>query len=116
MAACNPCLRAESTALLVSHFFLCLCFVFVLCLVCGQFVVVMVVVVCVSVPFCAVYAVGIVSFVVQRFPFAASALSGPCGSVSSKFATGWSGTALNVLLVIPCLLMNVSACRSMVML
>ena len=51
---------------------------------------------------------------VQRLVFAASALVGPCGSVSWKLVTGWSGTARNVELVIPVLLMNVSPCRLMV--
>ena len=51
---------------------------------------------------------GIVSFALHRFPFAASAEYGPWGKVSSKLPTGWSGTALNVLLVMPALLMNVS--------
>ena len=42
------------------------------------------------------------SFFVQRFPFAASAESGPSGRYSSKLLTCTSGTFANVLLVIPC--------------
>ena len=69
---------------------------------------------CVVCPFCAVKVVGMVSFVLQRLPFAASAEFGPWGSVSLKLVTGWSGMVRNVLLVIPCLLMNVSPCRFIV--
>jgi len=50
----------------------------------------------------------------QRLPFAARAEPGPCGSVSSKLVTGWSGTVRNVELVMPCFEMNVSPCRSIV--
>ena len=57
-------------------------------------------------------AIGIFSLLVQRLPFAASAESGPSGSVSSKLPIGASGTVRNVRLVIPFLLMNVSPCRS----
>ena len=86
--------------------FLCL---FVLCL--GQFVTVIGVFWLCLIPFAAMNDVGICSLVVQRFPLAASAESGPWGSVSSNTPTGTSGTVCNVLLVIPVLLMNVSACR-----
>ena len=65
-------------------------------------------------PFCATNRVGIVSLLLQRFPFAARAEYLPSGSVSWKLPTGASGTVLNVLLVMPALLMNVSPCRSSV--
>ena len=48
----------------------------------------------------------------QRLPLAARAEYLPSGSVSSKLVTGWSGTVLNVLLVIPALLMNVLPVRT----
>ena len=70
---------------------------------------------CMVLPFCAVMIVGICRCVLQRLPFAASAEYLPCGSVSWKVVTGWSGTVRNVELVIPFLLMNVSPCRSIVM-
>src|ERR1700722_230670 len=50
----------------------------------------------------------------HRLPLAARAEYLPSGSVSSKLPIGWSGTAANVLLVMPALLMNVSPCRSIV--
>src|SRR6202034_823510 len=69
----------------------------------------------ITAPSCPVNAVGIVSFVLQRFPFAASAEYLPCGRFSSKLAIGTSGTFLNVLLVIlVLLLMNVEPTRSTV--
>ena len=63
------------------------------------------------IPLAAMKAVGIFSLLVQRFPLAARAESGPWGSVSSNVPTGTSGTWRRVLLVIPFLLMNVSACN-----
>ncbi len=65
-------------------------------------------------PFCATNSVGNVSFCVHRFPSAVSAENLPSGKVSSKLETGWSGTALNVELVTPALLMNVVPTRSIV--
>lgn len=43
----------------------------------------------------------IVRLLAHRSTGAASALLGPWGSVSWKLVTGWSGTVLNVLLVMP---------------
>ncbi len=57
----------------------------------------------------AMNSVGIMSLLLQRFPFAASAESLLCGQRQFEGADGTSGTVLNVLLVIPCLLMNVVA-------
>ena len=68
----------------------------------------------ITAPFWATNSVGIVSFDVQRLPFAARAEYLPSGSVSSKLVTGWSGTVWNVLEVIPALLMNVEPTRSIV--
>ena len=53
-------------------------------------------------------------FDVHRSPFAASAEYLPCGSVSSKVEKGWSGTALNVVLVMP-FQIDVEPTRSTVM-
>jgi len=50
----------------------------------------------------------------HRLPLAASAEYGPSGSVSSKLVTGWSGTVLNVELVIPAGLMYVLPVRTIV--
>ena len=62
-------------------------------------------------PFAPTNVVGIASLLVHKFPFAASAESGPWGSFSSNVPIGTSGIVRNVLLVIPALLMNVSPCR-----
>src|SRR3977135_3508402 len=62
-------------------------------------------------PFCAMNDVGIFKLLLQRFPFAASAELRPCGRYSSKLLIGTSGTWLNVELVMPALLMNVSPIR-----
>src|SRR6202167_1926833 len=72
--------------------------IFVLCLI--------------AAPFCATNSVGIVSLLVHRSPFAASAEYLPSGRYSSNVLTGTSGTVLNVLEVIPALLMNVVPVRS----
>src|ERR1035437_6090017 len=55
-------------------------------------------------PSCAVNAVGINSFVLQRLLLAASADPGPSGNVSSNRLNGTSGADLKVLLVMPALL------------
>jgi hypothetical protein len=65
----------------------------------------------ICIPLAPTNVVGMMSFEVQRFPFAASAESGPCGRCSSNVPIGTSGIVRNVLLVIPALLMNVSPCR-----
>src|SRR5271167_55442 len=65
-------------------------------------------------PFWPTNSLGIVSLLVHRFPFAASAEYLPSGSVSSKLLNGASGTVLNVVLVIPALLMNVAPTMSTV--
>ncbi len=70
----------------------------------------------IAAPFWPMNSVGIVSLLasVQRLPFAARALYLPSGNVSVKLENGWSGTVLNVVLVIPDLLMNVVPTRSIV--
>ena len=55
-------------------------------------------------PFCAVNAVGIASFDLQRFALAESAELGPVGSFNSNVLTGTSGTERNVELVMLALL------------
>jgi len=54
----------------------------------------------ITAPFCAVNAVGIRKRAEQRSPTAASAESGPCGSVRWNVPSGRSATKQNVLLVI----------------
>jgi hypothetical protein len=63
-------------------------------------------------PSCAINEDGNLNLCLQRSPFAASAEYGPSGRDSSKLVTCTSGTFVNVELVIPALLMNVSPTRS----
>jgi hypothetical protein len=93
-------------AFFLGFFFTCLCF--------GHPVTLIGVDCLIVAPFCAVNAVGIFNVLLHRFVFAANAEYLPCGNVSSNVPTGASGTVRNVLLVIPALLMNVSACNWMV--
>src|SRR6202167_3532688 len=78
----------------------------------GQFATAIFVLCLIVAPFCATNSVGIVSLLVHRSPFAASAEYFPSGKYSSNELTGTSGTVLNMLEVIPALLMNVVPVRS----
>src|SRR5476649_2054401 len=65
-------------------------------------------------PFWARNSVGITSLLLHRLPLAARAENLPWGRVSSKVEKGVSGTVLKVVLVMPCLLMNVVPTKSTV--
>src|ERR1700720_414217 len=55
----------------------------------------------ITLPFCAVIAVGMTSDCLHRLPFAVSAEFGPVGSLSSKLDTGTSGTVAKLEVVMP---------------
>src|ERR1700691_6405389 len=74
----------------------------------GQLVIAILVLCLIVAPFCATNSVGIVSLLVHRSPFAASAEYFPSGSYSSNDLTGTSGRVLKVLEGCRALMTNVA--------